>query len=64
MLAWPFSSLADSHFVDAEDLQPGHVLLGSVPDKVRALDIAVRRMALGEIYETRALRAQDIHTQT
>ena len=63
MLAWPFPSLADSRFVDTEDLQPGRVFLGCVPDKVRAMDIALRRMALGEIYETRALRAQDIQAQ-
>jgi hypothetical protein len=64
MLAWPFPSLADSHFVDAEDFQPGRMFLGCVPDKVRAIDIALRRSALGEIYETHALRTQDIHTQT
>jgi hypothetical protein len=64
MLAWPFPSRADSPFVDAEDFQPGRMLLGCVPDKVRTIDIALRRSALGEIYETRALRAQNIHTQT
>jgi hypothetical protein len=36
-------------FAYAEDLQPGRVFLGSVPDKVHAFDIALRPIALSEI---------------
>jgi hypothetical protein len=37
------------------------VLLGSVPEKVHACDAALRPMALREIDQTRAFRAEDVH---
>jgi hypothetical protein len=49
MLARPFSSLANSRFVDTENLQPGRVFLGSVPHKVLIFDISQRLIALSDI---------------
>jgi hypothetical protein len=37
------------------------VLFGSVPEKVHTCDVALRPIALGEIDQTRAFRAQDVH---
>jgi hypothetical protein len=37
------------------------VLLGSVPDKVYALNVSLLPIALGEIDQPRALRAKEIH---
>jgi hypothetical protein len=54
--------LTDSFsFVYAEHFQPGVLLLGSVPEKVRACDVALLLIALSEIDQTRALRAKEIH---
>jgi hypothetical protein len=36
------------------------VLFGSMPEKVRACDVALRPIALSEIDQTRTLRAEDV----
>jgi hypothetical protein len=46
-----------------EHFQPGGVFLGCVPDDIWSYDIALLPIALGEIDETRALRAEDIEPQ-
>ena len=45
----------------ADHFQPGVLLLGSVPDDVLTFNISLRSIALGEIDQTRALRAKDVH---
>ena len=37
------------------------MLLGSVPDKVYALNVSLLAIALSEIDQTRTLRAEDVH---
>jgi hypothetical protein len=60
--AFPLTSARQSCVViDAEHFQPGRVLLGSVPEKVYALNVSLLPIALGEIDQTRALRAKEIH---
>jgi hypothetical protein len=50
-----------SRFAYPEHLQPGHVFLGSVPDKVYSLNVSLLPVTLGEIDQARALGAEDIH---
>jgi hypothetical protein len=45
----PAGLFRSCRFAYAEDLQPRRVFLGNVPDKIYAFDIALRRIALGEI---------------
>ena len=47
--------------IDAEHFQPGLVLLGSMLEKVHTCDVALRPIALSEIDQTRAFRAEDVH---
>jgi hypothetical protein len=46
---WNWTETRSCRFAYAEDLQPRRVFLGNVPDKIYAFDIALRRIALGEI---------------
>ncbi len=48
-------------FVYAEHFQPERVLLGSVQARAHVCDAALRPITLGEIDETGALRAEDVH---
>jgi len=51
-------------FAYAEDLQPGRVFLGNVPDKIDAFDIALRPITLSEIDQMCAFGAEDVHPKT
>jgi hypothetical protein len=45
------------------DFQPGVVLLGFVQDDVPSFNVSLRSITLGEIDQTRALRAKDVHSE-
>ena len=48
-------------FIYGDHFQPERVLLGSVQDRAHVCDAALRPITLGEIDETGALQAEDVH---
>ena len=48
---------------DGEHFQPGRVFLGSMPDQVHCFNVALLPIVLGEIDQTRTLRAEHVQAQ-